>query len=934
VRLKSIEILGFKSFPDRTRLEFAEGITALVGPNGCGKSNIVDAIKWVLGEQSAKMLRADQMEAVIFNGTEGRKPLNVAEIELLLSNDGKELLPDVAEIAVRRRLFRSGDSEYFINGTAVRLREVRELFYDTGIGKSAYSIMEQGRIDQILSTRPEERRTVFEEAAGITKYRIRGQEAERKLEKTQENIRQVEGILGEVKRSHDSLKAQAEKTRTYRGLRERVFALELDIHLVRLRELTQERDRLEERLTRQQNERARLKGEIDSIRQAMEQGIDQVNTMESSLVDNQKALYRIDLERSTKDNQVKMLRERLAEIEREIAAAEERVRALGKKLEASKDGHSRKSSQLAELAGLLSDVEQNIEGFQADIRQFESRILGNEQRIAVAGEEAARLEGEVERLRGELRQITDDIVTQLDQKLKELGYSAAGRQEAEARIVSAFEALRIQLLGKVRLLEDYRLLGHLGEAELSRLLSSTASSFQETLNRIEELAGHFADYRRFSPLFLEEFTAPEGIITRKREIDRRITETLAGIALKRGEADQLGAENRVLGGKINEYQRTLEELRVNRARMYAQRTAFSGELERLGKDIAEQDLALRDSLGEADRARQRHAAILAQIEALGEEARRLEEEDRRVKKELASLEGAISQKNKNLARTEQSLKSRGGQLEQVQAQIEKLQVAQAELKAEIRGLYASFQEVHSRDLSEQEGRMFEVRTPLKDLRGELAVVREELRKLGQVNLMAPEEFAEVAQRYQFLTGQLEDLRKANADLVEITREIRTESAEMFLVTYNTIKKNFHLMFRRLFGGGRAELKLLDAENVLESGIEIYAQPPGKKLENINLLSGGEKTLTAIALLFSFFMVRPSPFCVLDEIDAALDEQNILRFIHVLKEFAAGSQFLIVTHNKKTISSADTFLGITMEESGVSKIVTLRVENKIEEKTSA
>jgi len=744
----------------------------------------------------------------------------------------------------------------------------------------------------------------------------------------------VEGILGEIKRSHDSLKQQAEKTKAYRSLRERVFALELDIHLVRLRELTQERERLEERLARQLAERSRLKGEIDSIRQAMEQGIDQVNTMESSLVENQKALYRIDLERSTKENQVKMLRERLAEIEREIAAEEERARALGKKLEASKESHSQKSSHLAELNGLLADVERNIEGFQIDIRQFEERIRGNEKQIAAAGEVTARLEGEVERLRGDLRQITDDIVTQLDQKLKELGYSAAERQAAEARIVSALDALRIQLLGKVRLVEDYRLLGHLGEAELSRLLSSASSSVQETLSRIEELGRHFADYRRWTPLFLEEFLAPEGIITRKREIDWRITETLAGIALKRGEADQLAGENRTLNGKIGEYQRTLEELRVNRARMYAQRTAFTGELDRLAREIAEQDLALRESRAEADKARERHAAIEAQIGGLAEEARRLEAEDRRVKKELASLEGAISQKNKNLVKTEQALKTRSGELEQSQGQMEKLQVSQAEFRAEIRSLYANFQEVHSRDLSEHEARMYEIRTPLKELRSELAGVREELKKLGQVNLMAPEEFAEVSQRYQFLTGQLEDLRKANADLVEVTREIRTESAEMFLATYNTIKKNFHMMFRRLFGGGRAELKLLDAENVLESGIEIYAQPPGKKLENLNLLSGGEKTLTAIALLFSFFMVRPSPFCVLDEIDAALDEQNVMRFIHVLKEFAAGSQFLIVTHNKKTISSADTFLGITMEESGISKIVTLRVENKVEEKTSA
>ena len=353
----------------------------------------------------------------------------------------------------------------------------------------------------------------------------------------------------------------------------------------------------------------------------MEQGIDQVNTMESSLVENQKALYRIDLERSTKENQVKMLRERLAEIEREIAAVEERARALGKKLEASKDGHSQKNSQLAELAGLLADVEKNIEGFQTDIRQFEERIGGNEKRIAAAGEQAAGLEAEVERLRGDLRQITDDIVTQLDQKLKELGYSAAGRQAAEARIISALDALRIQLMGKVRLVEDYRLLGHLGEAELARLLSSTASTFQEILNRIEELAGHFADYRRWTPLFLEEFLAPEGIITRKREIDQRITATLAGIALKRGEADQLSAENRALSGKINEYQRTLEELRVNRARMYAQRTAFAGELERLAREIAEQDLALRESRGEADKARERHAAVEAQIAGLAEEAR-------------------------------------------------------------------------------------------------------------------------------------------------------------------------------------------------------------------------------------------------------------------------------------------------------------------------
>jgi chromosome segregation protein len=934
VRLKSIDILGFKSFPDKTHLEFAEGITALVGPNGCGKSNIVDAIKWVLGEQSCKALRAERMEDVIFSGTEGRKSLNVAELELLLSNDGKELLPDAAEISVRRRLFRSGESEYFVNGVPVRLREVREMFFDTGIGKSAYSIMEQGRIEQILSTKPEDRRSVFEEAAGITKYRIRGLEAERKLEKTRENMRQVEGILGEVRRSHDSLRLQAEKTRSYRELKEQVFQLELDVHLLRLRSLSEDRDRLEERVSRQEELRGRLKAEIDGFRRSMEQSIDQVNTMETSLVENQKTLYRLDLESNTKVGQINMLRERILEYQRQIGAEEERARLAAKKLEAGRESHASCSAQAAELAALLADVETNISGFEADIRQFEARIGQNEKEIAAASEEAVRLEGEVEQLRVDLRRITDDIVTQLDQKLKELGYSAAGRRQTESRIISTLEALRIQLAGKIRLLEDYGRLGRAGQAELGRALTALLPALQDILERIEELGRQFSEYQRHTPLFLEEFLAPEGIITRKREIDRRITETLAGIALKRQRADELRQESRALNAKIVEYQHTLEELRVNRARMYTQRSGLEVELERLAREISEQDLELRENRRTIEQLRAKVVAVQEDIEAIVRERSRLAAEDKRIKKELAALEGQISRKNQSLARTEQTLKARNAELEQAQGALEKLHMDQAEIKAEIRNLHSSFKEVHSRDLADYESRMFEISTPVKDLRAQLAAAREELRKLGQVNLMAPEEFAEVSQRLQFLSSQLEDLRQANEDLQQITREIESESSELFISTYNNIRKNFHLMFRRLFGGGRAELKLLDPQNVLESGIEIYAQPPGKKLENLDLLSGGEKTLTAIALLFAFFMVRPSPFCVLDEIDAALDEQNISRFIHVLKEFASASQFIIVTHNKKTIASADTFLGITMEESGVSKVVTLRVENRLEEKTSA
>ena len=288
MHLQAIELLGFKSFPDKTRIDFAHGITALLGPNGCGKSNIVDAIKWSVGEQSAKTLRADKMEDIIFNGTENRKALSIAEAKLTLTNDSGQLPLDAAEITIKRRLYRSGDSEYFINNVPVRLRDIRELFFDTGIGKSAYSIMEQGRIDQILSTKPEDRRYVFEEAAGITKYRIKGLEAERKLEKTQDNMRQVEGILGEVKRSYDTLKTQAEKTESYRNLKERIFQVELDIQLLRLRGFLEQQEKCEQQLAKRNEGRNALKQGIDSIRESMEQSIDQVNTMESHLIENQK----------------------------------------------------------------------------------------------------------------------------------------------------------------------------------------------------------------------------------------------------------------------------------------------------------------------------------------------------------------------------------------------------------------------------------------------------------------------------------------------------------------------------------------------------------------------------------------------------------------------------------------------------------------------
>ena len=323
----------------------------------------------------------------------------------------------------------------------------------------------------------------------------------------------------------------------------------------------------------------------------------------------------------------------------------------------------------------------------------------------------------------------------------------------------------------------------------------------------------------------------------------------------------------------------------------------------------------------------RYEEIQEQIVEIEGEIASIEHKGYKMTEELTSLEKEIHFRNNDVSGKKETIKKKTEEVAKYQSQFERFSLELVSSETEIKNIKENFRDTHSRDLLEFEERMFTITTPAADLREKLAKARQDMKNLGNVNLSAPEEFAETKERYDFLAGQLADLQKAKDDLQRITEEIRAESTELFLATYNKIKKNFHNMFRRLFGGGRAELRLVDPKNVLSSGIDIFAQPPGKKLENIALLSGGEKTMTAVSLLFATYMVRPSPFCLLDEIDAALDEQNVLRFIHTLRDFANVSQYIVITHNKKTVSGAGTMLGVTMEESGVSKVITIRLENE-------
>ena len=926
--LKSLEIFGFKSFADRTKIEFSDGISALLGPNGCGKSNVVDSIKWVVGEQSAKSLRAESMEDIIFNGTETRKPLSVAEVTITISNETGTLPLDVPEVAIKRRLYRSGESEYYINGKLAKLKEVRELFWDTGIGKSAYSVMEQGKIDQILSSKPEDRRYLFEEAAGITKHKVRVREAESKLERTEENMKQIEAVLAEVKRSHDSLKHQAEKSVAFRALKDRIFDVERDVYLLRLRQFIRDKDKKDSEFAQKKAERERVKAESDALTASMAESLDLVNEMEARLVEMQKNLYGLAVEKNGAEKHKSLILDRIRELRSKIEQLELRSKSVKDKIAALRDEEADKEAELSDFKTRLKETEKHIEEFESGIKAASLALRGNDEEAAKCGLSIKLIEGEIEAARVSLDDITETIVQQLDVRLKETGYSSSERASLESEIQSLIDRIKTRFESKSALLADVRRsLSYEGKgaADFIATVLKAVDDLGGTTQALSELSEKFSRYKKTTPSFLDEFLSPEGIITRKRAIDAAIFTSIEKIGAHKATIDALGAENKALAEKIDTYRHTLEEARLGKTKLQTQMSGAQDALAVFRREIAGQEATLREQEAEIFSETRRQGELQEELADIDSELAELDAKGKRLASEMDGLEKGIAFKNSDLIQRKKDSTRLADRMQAIQSELETIHLSIAQSETEIKNIRENFLEQYSRDLAEFESRMFELRVPVAELRDELAGLRNKLKDLGSVNLMAPEEYKEVKERYDFLSGQMADLLKARDDLKQITDEIRNESAELFLDTYNKIKKNFHNMFRRLFGGGRAELRLSDPDYILESGIEILAQPPGKKLEAISLLSGGEKTLTAIALLFATYMVKPSPFCFLDEIDAALDEANVIRFVNLLREFSRTSQFIVISHNKKTVSGADTLLGVTMEESGITKAIAVRLE---------
>lgn len=890
--LKSMELMGFKSFADRTHIDFSSGISALLGPNGCGKSNIVDAVKWVLGEQSTKTMRAVKMEDVIFNGTVKRKALNVAEVTLTISNETNILDLDAPEIEIKRRLYRSGDSEYYINNAQVRLKELRELFFDTGIGKTAYSILEQGKIDQILSNRPEERRYLFEEAAGITRYKAKGLEAERKLDKTRENIKQAQNILSEVSRSYFSLKEQSDKTLEYRKIKDELFNIEVNLQLLKIEKLKELHDRRGEEHTKRQVNLKKVEDQIKELSTSLGDSHREQGKLKSELVETQKKIYGLELESESLKNRIRSLKDRDSEYNSQLKGLDKRQdkiesrshelkKEIDEKIQIEKtlELESKKSEELLnKYVEEVSDFTNEVENNNKNIKDFEATLSLREEKQEV--------------IFNELGNIATIITNKLEEGLK--GFSV---MEHNALI----DMFRKQLvLAKTNPSILYKL-----EEEFDNLISSF-------------------------PGFVIDLVENSDDLSRKKELDKELIDIKVDIkSIKKGiKTSSNNIES--LNHKIQITTELLSETKVIIAENKVKKISVQESSSLIKKNLSEEESLLNEIKKERTVLSEKIKQLALDKETLLKSREELNKKDILLKEKSKKLEQRISDvKGQNSTKENDLLKKRES-LSKLSLQVERYNFESEHLETKVKELYEEFKEKYSLELSEASE---ELDTFIKDelqLKESIQNLRMQQKKLGQINLMAPEEFKEVSKRYDFLKSQIEDLLKADENLTRITEEIKLESTKLFFETFENIKKSFSVMYQKLFGGGSAELKLTDQKNILDSGIEIYARPPGKSLENIALLSGGERSLTAVALLFATYSIKPSPFCILDEIDAALDERNISRFVSTLTEFSKESQFIVITHNKKTVTGSGALLGITMQESGVSKLITMRLENEEKE----
>ena len=1184
--LKSIEVHGFKSFANKIVFDFHKGITGIVGPNGSGKSNVADAVRWVLGEQSVKQLRGSSMQDVIFAGTENRKPLSYAYVAITLDNSDHQLAIDYEEVTVARRLYRSGESEYLINGSPCRLKEVSELFYDTGIGKEGYSIIGQGQIDRILSGKPEERRELFDEAAGIVKFKKRKATAQKKLENERDNLVRVNDILAELERQVGPLERQSEKAKTYLKKKSELKEYDVNMFLLESEQIRSQQKDVEDKfqiadaqLKESNADYEKIRTEYEQLGQSMAQMDEKINSIRENISNTsvmkeklesqiqilteqihtaemtdehlQSRLDAIDQEKAQRSEQSatyiaekEKLDEQLLEVQNRQNEAQEKLTAVQQEIARCNQGIENGQKELYELLNNKAGIQSKQQRFDTMLEQINIRKAELGKRLLDRKTQEADLNTVLSDYQKELEEVSLEIIDlkkkeeeltgkekEWRDKLRENGRKLEENQTAFHKQQSRLESLKNiaerydgygnsirkvmeqkasnpGLLGVVSDLiqvekkyetaietalggniqnivtEDEstakKMIGFLKQNRLGRAtflpltsVSAKGNPKNETLldeegvlgiaNRLvkcdkkyDEVAAYLLgrvlvvdtidhaialakkNHYSLHIVTLEgEYLSPGGSMTggafknssnllaRKREIEEleqkvdsirkelselknRREDIRTAIELNADELDQVKEELQQKYLVQNTAKMNVDRAKQQRNESEAVFTGLMGEKQQIEQQIEEIDNNKKQILDEIEYSKKREQEINEEANAFQkilEEQAKLENEASQklsnIQLETASIKQKVefAQVNidringevekfdaeradllENAAQSKEDAKKKQQDIEEIKKTIaasgeshgkleEELRESVAkkeQMSADYRGFFQKQEEISKRcnDLDKEIFRLNNQREKLKEageyqtnylweeyeltphaalelqndiyddltaLKKMVAEVKDEIRKLGDVNVNAIEEYKEVSERYQFLKGQHDDLVEAEQTLVGIIEDLDSGMRKQFSEKFAEIQKEFDASFKHLFGGGHGTLELVEDEDILECGIRIIAQPPGKKLQNMMQLSGGEKALTAIALLFAIQALKPSPFCLLDEIEAALDDSNVTRFASYLNKLTKNTQFIVITHRRGTMAAADRLYGITMQEKGVSTLVSVNlIENDLTE----
>jgi len=909
--LKHIDIHGFKTFADKTRLEFKPGVTAIVGPNGCGKSNIVDAIRWVLGESNARSLRGEIMEDVIFSGSEVRKPLGMAEVGITIVNDDNLLPIGYSEVDVRRRLYRSGESEFFINKNSVRLKDIHDLFADTGIGKPAYSIMEQGNIDLILSNKPEERMIIFEEAAGITRYKNRIRESYKKLSAADENLIRLNLIINEIEKEYNNLEKQAKKAVTYRTLRTEEIKIETNYNYIRVQELNRLLDANRTKLRTLVDSRSEYNSRIDRLNNIIKAGIEKVRGIESEISEVKNEIYKREAELETIGLKIAHITERMQEIDTEILKKEQLIQQSRAGRDALVGRLKKFEKQKKELDALIQSRDEKLTGYNEEIQKLEGLIQRYTEELVKNTVKINAVETEVLSLRDELKEVINKLLEEIDTAKLGLAGNEKKKNALLKRIEGSFQKLEAILRRHETKLKDMEYASD--KSSFDTLVRPLREETADAQRQLKDLKADIDSVNEIQEKLSRVLFGKESQHSKKGQIEDSIDALHVRSRTLREENSRIDEELKRVREKKEKFEGIANDIRLDLARNREKVHHHTESMEQLRLEVERSDEILQDMEFDIKSLKERKKGFQSDIEVLERELVKAETSKSKLHERTRTQNRLIDELLAEVKKNEASLQMFQDKRSKISGNIEALEIKIAELSSKVETLCESFRERYNVSLELYEPEEVLNSTEIQEKR---TFVKKQIETLGQVNLLAIEEFNDVKKRFEYLTGQRADLQKAKDDLNGIVSETLTSSKELFMESLSRIKTNFNNIFRRLFSGGRTDLFLTNEANIFETGIEIMACPPGKSLRKRSLLSGGEKSLTAVSLLFSIFMVKPSPFCMLD--------------LKLLKEFTDTTQFIIITHNRRTIEFADVIYGITSEEAGVSKVVSLEmVENVVE-----